>query len=141
MEWGRRDVYLLQQLDGRVGLHRDYQLGRRRNSIGYDQRFQRLVAVVVVHTYSAFGDFKVQVQVNVISGAKSATTVSTIAVATDYTRYVSAYYNQVGITSPGVSIEGQLDTAGQSYSSTALGGDAVAWGTSTFNLGPAKPVI
>ena len=50
---------------------------------------------------------------------------------------LNSYYNEVGITTSGSSTPGVFN-GGTSYSSTALGGNTVTWGTTTFNLGSAN---
>jgi hypothetical protein len=50
---------------------------------------------------------------------------------------LSSLFNQVGVTSDDNTNLGNLDGGGFSYSISALGGNAVAWGSTTFNLGPA----
>jgi len=50
---------------------------------------------------------------------------------------LSSLFNQVGLTSDDNTNLGNLDGGGYSYSIHALGGNAVAWGGTTFNLGPA----
>ncbi len=50
---------------------------------------------------------------------------------------LSSVYNQVGLTSNDNTNLGNLDGWGNSYSIAALGGNDVAWGSTTFDLGPA----
>jgi len=50
---------------------------------------------------------------------------------------LSSLFNQVGLTSDDNTDLGNLDGGDYSYSSDALGGNAVAWGSTTFNLGTA----
>src|SRR5208337_1103937 len=50
---------------------------------------------------------------------------------------LSSLFNQVGLTSDDNTNLGNLDGQGHSYSIDALGGNAVAWAGTTFNLGPA----
>jgi len=49
---------------------------------------------------------------------------------------LSNNYNIVGITSDTATSQGNLDGNGNSYSSNALGGETVAWGSNSYNLGP-----
>ena len=50
---------------------------------------------------------------------------------------LSSQFNQVGLTSDDDTNLGNLDGGGYSYSINALGGYAVAWAGTTFNLGSA----
>ena len=50
---------------------------------------------------------------------------------------MSSQFNQVGLTSDDDTNLGNLDGGGYSYSINALGGNAVAWAGTTFNLGSA----
>ena len=50
---------------------------------------------------------------------------------------MSSQFNQVGLTDDDHTNLGNLDGLGYSYSIDALGGSAVAWAGTTFNLGSA----
>ena len=94
-------------------------------------------SVVGTHTYSAFGNFAVSVQITLGSPVTaSASTVSTAAVSPPSAEVtLSSYYNEVGITTTGSSTKGALGAgANESYSSTALGGSIVTWNSAALGL-------
>ncbi len=88
------------------------------------------------HTYSSYGQFNVQVA---ISGAATAQTVSTASVSPPLsTINLSSDFGAVGITSAGLTVEGDINQYGESLSSQALGGSTLTWDGQTFDLGPVN---
>ncbi len=98
-------------------------------------------AVSGTQTYSAFGSFALQVQIQMVApGTATASTVSTMAVSPPVGELpLTSYFNQVGITTSGSSTEGKLGAGGNlSYSSGALGGSTIVWNSAAFQLGSAN---
>jgi hypothetical protein len=89
------------------------------------------------HTYSSFGNFPIEVSINLSSpNTAIASTVSTAAVSAPSLGVgLSSYFNEIGITTTGGSTEGTLGGGGnESYSSTELG-SSVTWNSAAFGLG------